>query len=154
MEVSENAKSRWAAYFGGATVVESLLLVAWEIRQNTVALSAQALQDLNAMANEILLTAAENDQLSEVLEKGEKDLSSLTGTEYKQYWGYNYALINSLDAAYGFYQKGILSSEDYSDWRAYTCGYLRGQSVRMIWDTDKATFDEDFSVFLEHECNL
>ena len=107
MESSENTKSKWAAYFGGATVVASLLLVSWEIRQNTVALSAQSLQDLNAMANEILLTAAENDQLSSVLEKGDDDLSSLSDAEYRQYWSYSYGLINGLDAAHGFYQRGI-----------------------------------------------
>lgn len=154
MEISENAKSRLAAYFGGATVVASLLLVAWEIRQNTVALSAQALQDLNAMANEILLTAAESDQLSQVLEKGNRDPSSLTGAENVQYWAYNYALINGLDAAYGFYQKDILSEEDYSGWRIYTCNYLRGPSVRTIWNRDKTTFGDDFVAFVERECNL
>ncbi|HET6565757.1 MAG TPA: hypothetical protein VFG52_10125 [Xanthomonadales bacterium] len=154
MKFSENTRSRWAAYFGGATVVASLLLVSWEIRQNTVALSAQALQDLNSMANEILLAAAENGQLSEVLEKGNQDISSLTGAEYQQYWGYNYALMNSLDAAYGFYQRGILSEEDYSGWRTYTCQYLRGQSVREIWNRDKATFGNDFAVHVARECNL
>jgi hypothetical protein len=154
MDISENTKSRWAAFFGGATVVASLLLVAWEIRQNTVALSAQALQDLNSMANEILLSAAENEQLSQVLEKGNQDLSSLTGAEYQQYWGYNYALINSLDAAHGFYQKGILSEEDYSGWRTYTCDYLRGQSVQEIWNRDKATFGGDFAAYVARECNL
>ena len=154
MEVSEDNKSRWAAYFGGATVVASLLLVAWEIRQNTLALSAQALQDLNGMANEILLTSAQDDQLSGVLDKGDKDLSSLTGAEYKQYWGYTYASINALDAAYGFYRRGIISEEDYSGWRAYTCEYLREASVRTIWNRDKATFGDDFGVFVQSECDL
>ena len=154
MKFSESTKSRWAAYFGSATVVASLLLVAWEIRQNTVALTAQALQDLNAMANEILLTAAENDQLAQVLENGNQDISSLTGAEYQQYWGYNYAVMNSLDAAYGFYQKGILSEEDYSGWRTYTCQYLRGQSVQQIWNRDKATFGDDFAIYVARECNL
>ncbi len=154
MEDSENARSRLAAYFGGATVVASLLLVAWEIRQNTAALSAQALQDLNAMANETLLSAAENLQLAQVLQKGDEDPSSLTGAENLQYWAYNYAQINSLDAAFGFYQKDILSEEDYSGWRIYTCKYLRGPSVRTIWNRDKTTFGDDFVAFVERECNL
>jgi hypothetical protein len=128
MEFCESTRSRWAAYFGAATVVASLLLVSWEIRQNTVALSAQALQDLNSMASEILLAAAESGQLSEVLEKGNQNISSLAGAEYQQYWGYNYALMNSLNAAYGFHQGGILSEEDYSGWRTYACEYLRGTS--------------------------
>jgi hypothetical protein len=71
MEFSSNSK--WAAYFGGATVVASLLLVAGEIRQNTLALSAQALQDLNVTANDVLRAAEENDQLSGVLVKGARN---------------------------------------------------------------------------------
>ncbi|TXS92921.1 hypothetical protein FV139_13250 [Parahaliea maris] len=106
------------------------------------------------MANEILLTAAENDQLSQVLEKGNQDISSLTGAEFQQYWGYNYALMNSLDAAHGFYKKGILGEDDYAGWRTYTCQYLRGPSVREIWNNDKATFGDDFAAFVTRECNL
>ena len=154
MESIDNTKSRWAAYFGGVTVVASLLLVAWEIRQNTIALSAQALQDLNAMANDILLTAADNDQLASVLEKGDDDLSSLSGAEYRQYWSYNYALINGLDAAFGFYQRGILSEDDFSGWRTYTCEYLEAPSARIIWENDKASFGEDFGSFVEAECGI
>ena len=154
MESSEKTKSKWATYFGGVTVVASLLLVAWEIRQNTVALSAQALQNLNAMANETLLTAAENDQLASVLEKGDDDLSSLSSAEFRQYWSYTYGLINGLDAAYGFYQKGILSEEDFSGWRTYTCEYLGTRSARTIWEKDKASFGQDFSAFVEDECGL
>ncbi len=154
MEISDRTKSRWAACFGGATVVASLLLVAREIRQNTVALTAQALQDLNAMANEILLTAAENDQFAQVLEKGNQDISALTGAEYQQYYGYTYAIMNSIDAAHGFYQRGILSEADYSGWRTYTCEYLRGRSVREIWNKDKATFGDDFADYVARECDL
>lgn len=152
MESSSNSK--WAAFFGGATVVASLLLVAWEIRQNTVALSAQALQDLNAMANDILLTAAESDQLSDVLVKGDADLSSLSAGEARQYWTYNYGLINSLAAAHGFYQRGIINEEDYSGWRTYTCDYLGALSIQIIWEKDKATFREDFSAYVKKECSL
>jgi hypothetical protein len=153
MESSESTKSKWATYFGGVTVVASLLLVAWEIRQNTVAQSAQASQALNAMANEILMMAAENDQLSSVLEKGDDDLSSLSDAEYRQYWSYSYGLINGLDAAHTFYRKGILSEEDFSGWRAYTCEYLGTPSARTIWEKDKATFGHDFGVFVEEECD-
>jgi hypothetical protein len=152
MESSSNSK--WAAYFGHATVVASLLLVAWEVRQNTVALTAQSLQDLNVMANSILLTSAASNQLAEVLARGDADLSSLSAGETKQYWAYNYGLINSLDAAYGFYQRGILSEDDYSGWRIYTCSYLRAPSIQIIWEKDRKTFGEDFSAFVKAECRL
>lgn len=154
MDVSENTKSRWAAYFGGATVIASLLLVAWEIRENTVALSAQALQDLNIMANDVLLSSAENEQLASVLAKGDSDISLLSEGEYRQYWSYNYGVINTLDAAYGFYERGILSKDDYSGWRIYTCEYLAGPSVKTIWAEDKETFGTEFETFVGQECGL
>ena len=154
MNLSEDSKSRWAAIFGGVTVVASLLLVAWEIRQNTVALSAQALQDLNAMANETLLAAAQNTQLTTVLDKGYEDLSSLTSAEYEQFWAYTYASMNGLEAAYGFYKKGIVSEKDYAGWLAYTCQYLGGQSVRQIWNKEKASFSDEFAARVASECEL
>jgi len=106
------------------------------------------------MANETLLTAAANDQLSSVLEKGDDDLSSLSDAELRQYWSYSYGLINGLDAAFGFYQKGILSEDDFSGWRTYTCEYLATPSVLTIWDNDKASFGVDFSLFVEDECDI
>ncbi len=106
------------------------------------------------MANEILLTAAENDQLSSVLEKGDDDLSSLSDAEYRQYWSYSYGLINGLDAAHGFYQRGILSEREYSGWRTYTCEYLGTPSARTIWEKDKASFGDDFGEFVKDECDI
>ena len=84
------------------------------------------------MANDALLRSAENEQLASVLTKGDKDISSLTEGEYRQYWSYSYSVINTLDAAFGFYERGILSQEDYSGWRIYTCEYLSGPSVKTI----------------------
>ncbi len=106
------------------------------------------------MANDILLTAAESDQLSDVLVKGDADLSSLSAGEARQYWTYNYGLINSLAAAHGFYQRGIINEEDYSGWRTYTCDYLGALSIQIIWEKDKATFREDFSAYVKKECSL
>ncbi len=147
-------KSRWAAYLGGLSVVLSLLLVAWEIRENTLALSAQAMQDLNTMANEALLVAAENEQLAEILVKGDSDLSSLSEVELRQYWSYHYGLINILDAAHGFYARGILDEAEYSGWRVYTCEYLAEPSVRSVWEEEKETFGVEFAGFVERECRL
>jgi uncharacterized protein YcfL len=151
---SATQKSKWAAYLGGLSVILSLLLVAWEIRENTLALSAQAMQELNNMANETLLIGAENERLAEILVKGDSDLSSLSEVEYRQYWYYHYGLINTLDAAHGFYARGILDEADYSGWRVYTCEYLAEPSVRSIWKKEKDTFGVSFTGFVERECGL
>ena len=149
-----SAKSKWAAYLGGLSVVLSLLLVAWEIRDNTLAISAQAMQDLNNMANESLLVAAENERLAEILVKGDADLSSLSEVELRQFWSYHYGLINTLDAAHVFYARGILDEADFSGWRAYTCEYLAEPSIQVIWNEDRDTFGVEFAEFVDQECGL
>ena len=154
MEMKTDNKSGWVELIGGIAVVASLLLVAWEIHQNTIALSAQALLDLNEMANEALRSISESDQLATVLVKGDQDLGSLSATEYRRYHAHNYQIINALDAAHGFYSKGLLSPEDYSGWSHYICPYLKNRSVYSIWDKEKSGFSDNFIIYVDELCDL
>lgn len=152
---TENKKdSRWLEILGLAAVLVSVLLLAWEIRQNTQTATAQAMLDLNAMANEVLRAEAQSAQLAAVLVKGEEDLDSLSPVEYRQFQSHVYAAINAIDAAHGFFTEGILDEEDFSGWREYTCPYLAGSSVNAIWESFKPTWGTDFVAFVEEDCGL
>ncbi len=154
METENKNESRWLEIAGGLAVIASVLLLVWEIRQNTRALTAQAMLDLNATANQILNSEAQNEQLAAILVKGEKDLESLSPAEYRQFRSHVYTLINSIDAAYGFYTEGILDEEDFSGWRNFTCPYLAEPSINVIWESSKATFGDDFVLFVADTCDL
>ena len=154
MEMKSGNKFGWGEWIGGITVVGSLLLVAWEIHQNTVALSAQALLELNEMANEMFRSVSENDQLAAVLVKGDQDLDSLSAVEYRRYHSHAYTTINALDAAYSFYSKGLLSPEDYSGWSHYICPYLKTPSVYSIWNLEKSGFSDNFVLYVDELCNF
>jgi len=147
-------KIRWPEVIGMAAVVVSVLLLALEIQQNTEVASAQAMAELNAVANDVLNAEAENEGLAAILEKGDKDLSTLTAVEARQYRSHVYAMINAIDSAHGFYVRGILDDEDFSGWRAYACTYLGGVSANAIWNTDKETFGVAFVQFIEDSCGL
>ena len=147
-------KTRWFEIIGGVAVIVSVLLLAWEIRQNTQAVKAQSMLDLNVMANQVLISEAENEQLAGVLVKAEVDFDSLSDTEHRQFQSQTYAVINALDAAYGFRKQGILNETDFSGWREYTCPYLGGSAVNQIWESFKSTFGEDFVQFVSETCGL
>lgn len=152
---AENKKdSRWPEILGLAAVMVSVLLLAWEIRQNTQTATAQALLDLNAMANEVLRAEAQSAQLAAVLVKGDEDLDSLSPVEYRQFESHVYTVINAIDAAYGFFTEGILDEGDFSGWRAFTCPYLGGTSVNAIWESFKPTWGTEFVAFVEETCGL
>lgn len=139
---------------GLAAVVVSVLLLALEIQQNTDVASAQAMAELNAVANGVLNAEAENQALAELLEKGDSDLSALSRVEARQYRAHVYAMINTIDAAHGFYQRGILDDNDFSGWREFACAYLGGSSVNTIWKAEKETFGVAFVEFVADSCGL
>ncbi len=144
--------SRWLEVLGLATVIVSVLLLAWEIRQNTQTATAQAMLDLNAMANEVLNAEAQSVQLAGVLVKGDEDLDSLSPVEYQQFQSHVYTAINTIAAAHGFFNEGILDEREFSGWRNYTCLYLGGPSVHAIWESLKPTWGTDFVAFVEETC--
>jgi hypothetical protein len=152
---AENKKEpRWLEMLGLAAVIVSVLLLAWEIRQNTQTATAQAMLDLNAMANEVLSSEAQSAQLAAVLVKGEEDLDALSPVEYRQFESHVYSVINTIDAAQGFFTGGILDEEDFSGWRDYSCRYLGGSSVNAIWESFRPTWGTEFAAFVAENCGL
>ena len=145
---------RWLEILGLVTVVVSVLLLAWEIRQNTQTATAEAMLSLNAMANEVLSVEAQSAQLAAVLVKVDEDLDSLSPVEYRQFESHVYTVINSIDAAHGFFIEGILDEEDFSGWREYACPYLGGSSVNVIWESFKPTWGTEFLAFVAETCGL
>ena len=138
--------------FGAITVVVSLLMVAWELRQNTRTVSAQAILELNVMTNAATLLVVENEQLSAVLVKGRADLESLSESELLQFNYYHYVVITGLEATHSFYSKGILDEVDYSSWGDTICGFITSSPGREVWEVQKYTFLNEFQTFVDTQC--
>lgn len=154
METDIRRINRWPELIGLVTVVLSVLLLGFEIRQNTEVANAQAMAELNATANDLLSAEAEDGSLAAVLEKGDSDLGSLSAVEARRYRSHVYAFINTADAAHGFYQRGILDEDDFSGWRVFVCGYLGEASVNVVWNETKDTFGVAFVRFVADSCGL
>jgi len=149
----EATKFSWAALFGGVTVVGSLLLVAWEIRQNTHALSAQAIQNLNTMTNQATLLVAENTELAALIVKRGEDLEALSSSERLQRDYFFYAVVASFEAAHVFHSKSLLNEVDYSGWRRSTCGFLHETSDGInLWESQRDSFGDEFIAFVDTQC--
>lgn len=141
-------------FIGAIAVVVSLLFVGWEIRQNTNSLSAQALLDLNEMANENYRSISSDGELASIVRRGNSDLGSLSPDEYDRYYGYTYAVINSMEAAHMHFLKGLFSEGDYTGWKRSTCPYLESPSVKQILKTSRDTFTDSFQSYIEKSCAL
>ena len=108
-------------WLGGLAVITSLLLVAYEIRQNTNAISAQAIFDINQKGDDILLLSATDAELARLFRNGDRDPDSLDDDELYRYRYYVWVNLNMYEAVAAFHQKGIISDEEYRPWLVEYC---------------------------------
>lgn len=108
-------------WLGGAAIVMSLLLVAYEIRQNTNAIAAQAVFDLNEAANRQLLMLTTDAELSRLVRLGDTDPDALSAEEQDRYRYYVWFSLNLYESDWTYYQRGIVSPEELESWRIDYC---------------------------------
>ena len=119
-------------WIGGVAIVVSLLLVAFEIRQNTNAIAAQAVFDLNASANGILMVTATDPEMSRLVDLGTANLDALNNDERARYRDYVWANLNLYESVWIHYQRGIVNDEEIESWRFDFCDYVAGDGVKQL----------------------
>jgi hypothetical protein len=144
--------SGWVEGLGLGAVVVSLLFVGVEIRQNTAIASAQALLDLAAAANEILLAQAEDEDLAMIVKRGDTEIQDLNDAERARFDALVVSLWNTYEAAYAYHAKGVLSSDDYQPWLATACASHQYDSDRTVLDEGHTSLNPSFMALLQREC--
>ena len=112
-------------WIGGAAIIVSLLLVAYEIRQNTNAVSAQAFYDLNQHASTTMQLIATNEEFAMLFKKGDTNPDDLTELELFRYRSAVYADMNLYEAAYFYFEKGIIEQREYEAYLATYCDEMQ-----------------------------
>ena len=102
-------------------MIASLLLVAFEIRQNTNAISAQAVYDLNESGNEMLMILATDAEFARLMRLGGIDPDALDSDEWYRFRMYVWANMNMYEAAWAYYQRGIVGDGYMEGWKVDYC---------------------------------
>ncbi len=84
---------------GAAAVLLGLIFVGLELRQNTAAMSAQAVFQLNDSANESHRLMAQDSELAELVHEGHEDPESLSDLERRMFIRWMRARFNLAEAA-------------------------------------------------------
>ena len=106
---------------GVVAVVVSLGMVAFELRQNANAAAAQAFLDLAVASNEPLHVFATDPTLAAIhlqIERGEMPASEVDLHRYELMLASSWY---SMESAYMFREKGLLTEDDYSSWLEAVC---------------------------------
>ncbi len=137
--------SRFAVeVLGGIAVVVSLLLVAFEVRQNTVAFAAQALSELNQGGNSLAVEISINPDLAELIIRGHQKPEALDEAERLRYEVLLNAIINNHEAAWIYREKGLIAEADFTGWKHSMCGFLSNRGVTQYWKHNTDIYIREF----------
>ncbi len=135
---------------GFVAIVMSLILLAYETRQNTLAVQASALQQHFEQHAALVSAGLENEQLRDADTKGLSGLENLDVSERNLFVPYNWNIMRSNFVAFELKQSGMLPE---SQWRTFEAALARrikrSQGVRDLWSIRKKEFTEEFQALVD-----
>jgi hypothetical protein len=141
---------------GGIAVVVSLLIVAYEIRQNTTALQASAMQESTTILREQVMILATNPDLSRLMASDfeQLDLDDQRRVKWssRSFWfGYQ--------GQFRQWRIGLLPDDEWRTWFNIICvNYMSttGEAATggsQLWPSVKPVLMPDFVNFVEANCD-
>ena len=137
---------------GGIAVIASLLSVAYEIRQSTNAIAAQAVFELNESGRETLLLQVADDEISRIMIKARSDRASMTDVEWYRYTRHVWAITNTYESAWIYHDRGLISDSAFRGFQISYCENMRVPAYQEAMNVTSGHTAE-FSVDLESWCS-
>jgi hypothetical protein len=135
---------------GFLAIVTSLILLAYETRQNTLAVQASALQQHFEQHTALVSAGLQNEQLRDAQAKGTKGLEDLSGAERNLFIPYSWNIMRSNFVAFELKQSGMLPE---TQWRTFEAALVRrlkrSQGIRELWTIRKGEFTEEFQALVD-----
>ena len=136
---------------GIVAVIVSLLILGYEIRQNTDTSAAQAVFELNESARETLFREATDPNLVSLISKAEKDFEALNEHERHMYGRWVFAHVNLFESAWRYSRRGVISEAEMKGWKTAFCGYMDRASFRRVVQSVEV-FTPEFAEDSEQWC--
>jgi hypothetical protein len=149
------ARLNWkeiAELAGLAAVIASLVLVAYELRQSTAVASAQAVTELSATVDSAYRARAQDAVLDDLVTTGHNSPSNLSERQRSQFNSWLRADMNGLEAAWFYYDKGILSQEDFDGYEAAICSRVATAGGTKWWEAEAEFFASGFRESVNEWC--
>jgi hypothetical protein len=155
---SENSRlgeSSWApiaSIVGTIGVVLSLILLAWEVRQNTIATRAAMYDRLGEASGQYYWEVVGNDALSEVFHQVflGSGLDTFSGADQTRFRGVGLGFLTHLENTWKQHEAGVVG-EDIFEGYGWKDGFLQTRAFLEWWDSGqpRSFFSEDFVADLD-----
>lgn len=134
---------------GIVAIVASLILVAYELRQNTLMMRAQINQSRTEVAVSEQQARYNSDYMPGIINKV-RSAEQLKAEERIRYESYLRGFLRNQDNAYWQYQQGLLGENIPRSIRYAVRGVVgRNSQSREIWDDQKVQYTAEFAEFVD-----
>ena len=140
-----------AEIIAAIAVIASLLYVAVEVRQNTVAVRLNTLHDVKDTIREVNLLVAEQGDLAEILFEGFQDLDKLSGAPRARFYTWAHNLFLGYENLYLQYLGGALDPRHWSGMAQHMSDVSSVPGVQAYWADRRQWFTEEFRNYWENE---
>jgi hypothetical protein len=111
--------------------------VGWEIRQNTLASRAVAIQESTNTAREFIHMFAEDAEANRIMMLGRDDPDQLTEEERARYRWMVTSFLWGMQGLHRQWLLGVLPEEEWNSWNRVICGNMAYAGVQWVWDTSQ-----------------
>jgi hypothetical protein len=138
-----------AQIIGAIAVVVSLFYVAFQIRQNTLAVRSATAQDVHENFASCYHLLAADSELSRITINGLRDYSSLTEIEKARFIATFMAFLSYSQNAYLKWCEGSLSPALWSGWELLMMNLVSAPGGRAFWEERGYLFGSEFRNHIE-----
>ncbi|NIU08720.1 MAG: hypothetical protein GWN81_07675 [Phycisphaerae bacterium] len=131
---------------GIVAVVASLILVAFELRQNTNAVQATAVQEATTVARDQILMSAQDPDIVRI---GMTPYSELSEIDQRRAFWIDRSYWIGMQGLYRQYELGTLPVEEWQFWERVICANYLNRDSEELWSGNAATLAQDFVNFVE-----
>ena len=143
--------SKWLTTLTNIAVLAGLVLVAYEINQNTDLARTSLVNDGSAVDNEFGLGLM-GDRIAEVIAVSAECPEKMSYADFVAMDAYLYTAINAVYRNYEVAKWGLFSQSDWkSEAGAYAYWYLGDAFNRAWWEESKTYFDLEFSSYVDEQ---
>ena len=134
-----------AEIIGALAVIATLAYLAYQVKENTVALSAQSRHSLSEFVLHISMFRAEHAAQYAKLKSGE-ELSA--EDEEFQYWSHMQVMLHA-ETYFHHSELGLMPKSHWSGYVRYITGYVHSRGFVDFWDDVGPAFSENFRNWLD-----
>jgi predicted amino acid-binding ACT domain protein len=137
---------------GLATIVGSLIFLAMEIRQNTNAIKATAIQEYTSSARQHLALYVSDPEMAKIIAKAGANIEDLSQEEMQRYMGFLMSASLGSQGAFRQWQLGVLPDEEWSVELKILCADRELPNAKLIDDLLSPFLIPSYIETVESEC--